>query len=605
MAHVRATGVVDAGWCPRPTGEVDSIARAGSRLYALGDFKRIGGLRRRGLAALDMQTGRVTAWNPRANWGAVRFDAAIAARRSVVYVGGDFSRIGGRERNGLAALDPRTGRATRWNPHPRWGVNRGTVLRGVSHIAAAPGRVYVDSAAERIGGAPRCALAALDAGTGRALAWNPNRRCKVIHDLVASGGRLYVTGDFATLAARPRRSIAAFSLRNGRLLPWRQRAVSDIVDAVAPSGNTVVAAVAEPHLAVFRLVAIDRTTGRRRQLSFPRPNAEINAIGAAAGEVIVGGYFGTVGGAARRNLMAVDARTGQLKRWNPGADGDVHDFASSGSTLYVGGSFSRIQGEERKSIAAFDTATGRLTGWRGDVDGRVSTLAVSGQTLYVGGAFTRLKGQPRSNLGAIDLRSGELLPWNPDVRGGEYGPDVLAVAPAGPVVYVGGEFAAVGGEARAGIAAIESGSGRPTDWRADADGGVETLVVSGSTLYAGGDFEHVGGTARDMLAAFDVATGKIRSWNPRLGVGTPLGFVGAVAPAGTRVFVGGRFSVESGRVSPMLAAFDVATAKPTAWRPFPDFYGMGVETLLLTPGRLYVGGDVAIYGDSTLLAFRT
>jgi hypothetical protein len=59
----------------------------------------------------DTATGALTSWNPAGydrTWGAVD---AIAVTGDTVYLGGSFDRMGGAARVRLAAVDARTGRA--------------------------------------------------------------------------------------------------------------------------------------------------------------------------------------------------------------------------------------------------------------------------------------------------------------------------------------------------------------------------------------------------------------------------------------------------------------------------------------------------------------
>jgi len=82
LAHVRASGAVDARWCPRPNGEVSVLARARGRLYFAGAFTRVRGLRRPGLAAVGAKTGRTTSWRPGRPADSVRGLAVSGGARS-------------------------------------------------------------------------------------------------------------------------------------------------------------------------------------------------------------------------------------------------------------------------------------------------------------------------------------------------------------------------------------------------------------------------------------------------------------------------------------------------------------------------------------------
>src|SRR5207247_1505696 len=121
--------------------------------------------------------------------------------------------------------------------------------------------------------------------------------------------------------------------------------------------------------------------------------------------VYAGGYFTSVGGQPRNNIAAIDAPTGTVTGWNPGAFGGVGVFtlAVSGSTVYVGGDFTFIGGEPRNYIAALDAATGTATSWNPNPDYRVTDLAVSGNTVYAAGDFRTIGVEPQSRLAALSL----------------------------------------------------------------------------------------------------------------------------------------------------------------------------------------------------------
>ena len=73
---------------------------------------------------------------------------------STVYAGGSFTNIGGQLRNDIAALDATTGLATAWDPNAN---------SELSAIAVNGSTVYVAGVFSNIGGQPRRNIAALDA----------------------------------------------------------------------------------------------------------------------------------------------------------------------------------------------------------------------------------------------------------------------------------------------------------------------------------------------------------------------------------------------------------------------------------------------------------
>jgi hypothetical protein len=140
----------------------------------------------------------------------------------------------------------------------------------------------------------------------------------------------------------------------------------------------------------------------------------------------------------------------------------------NGSTIYAGGSFTTIDGQTRHHIAALDAGSGHATTWNPDADNAVYALAVSGSTVYAGGTFFTINGQSRSRIAALDASTGFATAWNPNPNSSI---STLVVAPPisgaesptsgmapGNMVYAGGSFVTIGGQTRAGIAALRDGA---------------------------------------------------------------------------------------------------------------------------------------------------
>jgi hypothetical protein len=66
LADVNANGRVETAWGRGASGDVLALARSGQTLYVGGKFTSIGGAVRGGIA-VNVRTGRVSAWNPDAN----------------------------------------------------------------------------------------------------------------------------------------------------------------------------------------------------------------------------------------------------------------------------------------------------------------------------------------------------------------------------------------------------------------------------------------------------------------------------------------------------------------------------------------------------------
>ena len=143
-----------------------ALAVSGNTVYAGGNFTTIGGQSLNNVAALDVSTGNATSWNANANGSVL----ALAVSGSTVYAGGNFTSIGMQSRNNIAALDASSGIPTSWNPNANGGYYSGLV----SALALSGNTVYVGGTFTSIGGQSRNNIAALDASTGNATAWNPD-----------------------------------------------------------------------------------------------------------------------------------------------------------------------------------------------------------------------------------------------------------------------------------------------------------------------------------------------------------------------------------------------------------------------------------------------
>lgn len=229
-------------------------------------------------------------------------------------------------------------------------------------------------------------------------------------------------------------------------------------------------------------------------------------------------------------------------------------------------------------------------------NGPVWAVAYADTTVFIGGEFSHAvvagKRFPRAGLAAIDAGSGELLDWAPGTNG-----LVTAIAAYQGDVFVAGRFDHVAGVKRDSLARLDGTTGQLRDgWKHPIFGKPFALGVGHDRLYLGGAITQVGADPRAGLAAFDLATGELdERWAPAAD-----GRVNDLAVTADRVYLSGKFHrVDDVRGSRRVAAVDPVTGElDQDFRPADaaeQAHGMAV-----TADRVYVthggvGGRVRAY----------
>jgi hypothetical protein len=180
-----ATGQPVATWNPDANNSVDAIAIDGSgAVYLGGEFTTIGGATRQRLAKLNADGSLDATWQPQAN-STVR---ALLVDGANVYAGGFFSTAGGATRRGLAKFDATAGALSNWAPG---GVGPGNVIQFPAIYALAKaqdGGILVGGSFRVLGGAYRSNAGKVDPVTGVADAlWNPSLDATVFALLAGYG----------------------------------------------------------------------------------------------------------------------------------------------------------------------------------------------------------------------------------------------------------------------------------------------------------------------------------------------------------------------------------------------------------------------------------
>ena len=300
-------------------------------------------------------------------------DGGILVGSGYEYYGTSFTRIGGRLRNNIARLDPRTGLADSFDPNADGGVSAITIDTG--------GKILVGGGFTNIGGQSRNHIARLHGNTGVADSFDPNADGAVRAITIDADGRILTGGDFSNIGGQERDHLARLNHNSG------------LTDAFDPQtfglGETIRTVVLLPDSTILSCGFYYRRSGMHRLdpltgLILPTPNVDalVTSVGLrASGEILVGGTF-TVGWVypPRHYVAEFDGTTFAIDSFDPGANGGVYAMVlQPGGDVLIGGEFTTIGGLARNYIARLKAEpNGSFV--IGDLD------AVVGHTVYFWGS---------------------------------------------------------------------------------------------------------------------------------------------------------------------------------------------------------------------------
>jgi len=551
-------GTVDPNWDPNVTGIVATLAVSGSTVYLGGFFNGahsingVSGPTRNYAAAVDTTNGIDTGWDANLS----NFVLALAVSGSKVYIGGFFHGAGSVNGNGAitrnyaAAVDPTSGTVdSGWDPN----------LHGpVRAIAASGGTVYLGgdfNGPNSINGSlTRNSLAAVDATSGAATAWNPNVN-SIVFALAVSGSTVGAGGLFSSIGGVSRNGAAALNPADGKPTAWNPN-VNGAVYSMAVSGSTVYL------------------------------GGSFSGAGAINGNMAI----------TRNRAAAVDATTGTVNGWNPNLSDVPLALVVSGSRVYIGGLFhgpNSVNGNTTRNYAAtVDTTNGTVDpNWDPNLTDRAFALAVSGSKVYIGGFFhgagsVNANGAiTRNYAAAVDTTNGTVDPsWDPNLNA-----RVFALALSGSKVYLGGSFNGAGSVNANGAitrnyaAAVDATNGTVNGWNPNLGDSVLGLAVSGHTVYIAGNFNGPnsinGNQTRNRLAAVDDATGTVMPWNPNV---SNLSAAKLAVDGAGGVVVGGTFTTLDLFPQSQIAVFSALPSNHV--RPKVSGTGKVGKTLACTRG---------------------
>ncbi|MBK9417979.1 MAG: hypothetical protein IPN62_11970 [Flavobacteriales bacterium] len=413
-------------WNPNANNAVWSLAIAAGDLITVGNFTDIGGQPRSYAAALNISDGTaVPSWDPSPS---EPLQLAVTSPLGQLLLGGGYAgtMYDFQQRTNTFAVDLTDFQVTSWNPAPD-----GTVRC----IQVTDNAVYLGGQFTFLGGQPRNAIAAVNKTNGNATTWNPSANNQVVA-LKLANSSVYAAGDFTTIGGASRQGIARLNLTTGAVVPaFNANSNGGVWDLEASNDKLFLAGS-------FNLLGgsdrigvgvVNLTTGSLLDDVF-EVNGPVYDLALAQNTVYLGGAFNEVQGEQRASLCALDRESLQPTAWNPGTNGQVTGVRLKSSYVFVYGNFTAAGGQTVGNMAMLSANTGFNTTWYPTVSGTVQDLETTDSSAYVAGQITALDGTSILNIGRysfpMDLFATKLELVRED-RGGNLGRKSFSVYGSG------------------------------------------------------------------------------------------------------------------------------------------------------------------------------
>ena len=383
-------------------GRVWAITMHKGVIYIGGDFTKVrpagapagtSEVTRNHAAAIDESTGKLLPWNPNVNGRVYHF----LVQKVGVFIGGNFSRVGAASRDNIALVDATSGAVKSWHLQTDGYVR--VIRKGPN------GNYFLGGRFRHINGKQRWEIAEVTPA-GNLVNWAPQvgqisgfacpPRCvPKVWTIVFHNNIVYFGGHFGLVNGVTRNEAAAVGINDDQhLTSWNPNIYAN---ANCPTCQTVETErvfnmivynskmymcggfwLAEGgNVKAFNLLVTNLTNGAKDPTFAAGNDGDTPACVIRNGVFYFGGHFNWVGptcsqnppgghnakctdaNSTRRNhIAAVDATTGALLPWNPGANSahGVWGMRGDSGHLGVGGDFTKIGGVNQEGFAEFDSS---------------------------------------------------------------------------------------------------------------------------------------------------------------------------------------------------------------------------------------------------------
>jgi len=417
-------------------GTVTDMEIAGDKIYVAGDIRFAGGMQVSHVAMWDVTAGRWSTLNDgifglSGGFGLLEppAKALTVDQGGELYVGGNFSLIGGRNALGIARWD-----GIQWNPvddpkAKRLGINGGT-----SAIAEGPnGEIYVGGAFPMVGGD----VAASGIVQFQNETWSPLGAGLdgQVMTLAVKDATVYAGGSFTRSGPANARYVAQW---NGATWASVGGGVDGTVSTIVfgPDGH-LYAGGDFTEAGGVRANGVARWDGQKWSALGSGFDGSVYSLAFdASGKLYAGGMYGSSGDTPIKSIAVWNGTSwaqvgaGVEGQWGSGS---VRSIVFYDGKLTIGGGFALSGSTTIHGLATWDgnawsaLGGGVHDGW-GD-PAEITSLSVRGKELYVAGAMAQA-GPPAEDGTAVEVENIAMwngASWSSLGRGPADGPDEILV----------------------------------------------------------------------------------------------------------------------------------------------------------------------------------
>lgn len=374
-------------------GTAGAFLRVGNKLYVGGEFTSVGP-NHGGGAVLDAATAKINSSFPRING---RVIVAIPDGKGGWYIGGRFNKVGNFIRYNLAHINADFSVDPLWAPKvysddPQWALTLSSWT--VNCLSISNGLLYFGGLFSEVNGKNRKSVAAVDLIDGSLHSWEPEVfNVGQIYALAVANNKVYVGGGMYSIEDGAGFSVLhpidAVTGKNLGLFSTYGQAVRDMIiynDVLYISGAFDESSY-EGHKSY--IAALDLKTEKFIPF-YSEVNGEVRKMEIDHGIMYIAGSFTSVDNKTRNGIAAIDIQQKLVTEWNPNPSSDkthpfvINTFSISDNILYLGGEFNYFASQSRKNAAAVDIYSGTITDWAPQADDAVRIISFSEEKLLIG-----------------------------------------------------------------------------------------------------------------------------------------------------------------------------------------------------------------------------